>query len=345
MKYYKMVKDLGWSSFKNGIIYKENFTTQDGLVVGRLATIGLNVQDWQEVSEREYWQQELNAGRFVKGAYYNYNNWVIWKYSHDNVGEYYANLYSFNRNRGNFHSSNLHILATEDEIEWLEACNKADKFISKEEFMKNKEFVLPKQWHIKLQSQEEFDEFLKWAVINKYLSDIHLDYKAYVFPYYCGIDSYRGWYNNILNKYNSKKIGFEQFKQYLLKDNMKDRKIIGYKLIKSEYKQAVNKIIQKQTCVEGVEKTRGYFCITANCISIDFLKQAGVLDLWFEPVYEEEKILIKGYKAEINQADGLVKLGCKTFDYEDVRGVVKAINTGLNVEDADQILKLWNKIK
>jgi hypothetical protein len=66
-----------------------------------------------------------------------------------------------------------------------------------------------------------------------------------------------------------------------------EKKLKGYKLVKTEYEAAVQKIVDSplytaDTLIEA------YFDIT-------LVKKAGVLDLWFEPVYEDvEKIIRMG---------------------------------------------------
>lgn len=73
---------------------------------------------------------------------------------------------------------------------------------------------------------------------------------------------------------------------------MEEKKIIGYKLVKPEYEEAVKKItgytkwdyVNLKDC-EG----KHYIPVKFETACYDALKEAGVLDLWFEPVYEEEK--------------------------------------------------------
>lgn len=80
-------------------------------------------------------------------------------------------------------------------------------------------------------------------------------------------------------------ITFEQFKQYVL---MEDRKIIGYKLVKPEYKKVVIEAL-KLSNKEAYEPF-----IIAGMISyyIPKIKELGIMD-WFEPVYEEPKVEYK----------------------------------------------------
>lgn len=64
---------------------------------------------------------------------------------------------------------------------------------------------------------------------------------------------------------------------------MENKKIINYKLIKPEYIQAVKEILVGLLFDSNYESNK-----IDNPISINRLKIAGVLNLWFEPVYEIE---------------------------------------------------------
>lgn len=72
--------------------------------------------------------------------------------------------------------------------------------------------------------------------------------------------------------------------QNLTKETM-ERKLIGYKLIKPEYKEAACKITNGGI---GSYISTEMLDYSQHPTSFDMLKKAGVLDLWFEPVYEEE---------------------------------------------------------
>jgi hypothetical protein len=71
-----------------------------------------------------------------------------------------------------------------------------------------------------------------------------------------------------------------------------NKKIIGYKLIKPEYVNAVISITGIYGYDNPVEFINNYFNspFTIEGNFIKSLKQAGVLDLWFEPIYEKEVI-------------------------------------------------------
>jgi hypothetical protein len=71
-------------------------------------------------------------------------------------------------------------------------------------------------------------------------------------------------------------------KTWKMETTKSERKIIGYKLIKPEYKNAINNILKMPMFEIGI------LTVDGDKICISDLKEAGVLDLWFEKVYEEE---------------------------------------------------------
>jgi hypothetical protein len=86
-----------------------------------------------------------------------------------------------------------------------------------------------------------------------------------------------------------------------------EKKILGYKLIKPEYEQAAIKITE--FCVGGTYSFYEYMCIAGNAGYAELLRKAGVLDLWFKPVYESQTTIIKMHSSnkgefEIEIIDG-----------------------------------------
>jgi hypothetical protein len=74
------------------------------------------------------------------------------------------------------------------------------------------------------------------------------------------------------------------------KEKTMEKKIIGYKLIKPEYKEAALKIVPNSGyLLTGMKRfSRKPYIEVNQGTTISDLKRAGVLDLWFEPVYEEK---------------------------------------------------------
>lgn len=351
MKYYKRIM-VNSSPYQIGIIYKEDYAPD--LYLSVKASIKCNKNIWEEVTEREYWEQELNSNRLVVGAYYVNSISVIHKHSGTENAEYYLNYSqnTFKRNAGNFDivpMFNFYTLATDEEIEWLEACNKADKFITKKEFMESKlnkkpyknlydityemltnhsyfktltkgeladiinycteelyaklpgymsedkakqlinkwnseiQFVLPVKWGVKVNSFN-LNELEKWVQSKEDLDDTFKDLpkSCWVLSDKYNDNSYQKWGQKI--PYNYTEITFDQFKKYVLKEDMKQEKeLVGYKLIKPEMEKAV-----KAICTDFVFWEKGDINLNIKQdISIKNLEKAGVLYLWFEPVYKD----------------------------------------------------------
>jgi hypothetical protein len=112
------------------------------------------------------------------------------------------------------------------------------------------------------------------------------------------------------------------------KEKTMEKKIIGYKLIKPEYKEAVIKI-----CNYSVFDFKR-FEIEVSEGAVEHLQKAGVLDLWFEPVYKEDKIEIGGYEVKINSFD--IQINNVTYGKGQLldlrtlmkKGQIKSLNVG-----------------
>lgn len=110
-------------------------------------------------------------------------------------------------------------------------------------------------------------------------------------------------------------IPFNEWKEKINKQHKKEtmeKKIIGYKLVKKEYEEAAVKIAySKEAEVSSFTiHSQGYNFMKDSACAKE-LKKAGVLDLWFEPVYEDA-IKIAGYEAKIGYE--IVQFGtCQVF--------------------------------
>ncbi len=118
--------------------------------------------------------------------------------------------------------------------------------------------------------------------------------------------------------------GFLEFKN----NNMK-KMVIGYKLIKPQYREAALQIVPNSVYLKtGISKS-GCSYIDINVgTTYKLLKQAGVLDLWFEEVYVEDPKLPK-----IDEHQGLVtggtlvnthlKWGCTEISIDVIKHLLK----------------------
>lgn len=151
------------------------------------------------------------------------------------------------------------------------------------------EFVLPERWCIKSIGEETYTKYLV-----PYLKQINYhstnwdgkDYYYHVFKGNCSA------YKTKLNNY--KEITFEQFLKYVLKQETMEKEIIGYKLVKPEYKGAYEKITNTAN-LDRIEDSLGKLNWVDKAIKD--LKEADVLELWFKPNYKEEKTIVKMYSS------------------------------------------------
>lgn len=174
------------------------------------------------------------------------------------------------------------------------------------------EFVLPKCWFVLYSNREEFD------IIDKFYD------KGWF--YYDNGDRC-GYHNNGDGQFNSNnwvgdfttkerllrkgyiQITFEQFQKYVLKQETMEKEIVGYKLVKPEYEEVALKITGMSNqhwngfSTNKFLKTEEWFCVDYEKY-VAKLKEAGVLDLWFEPVYEEEPKVGDWVTFEVNRCVG-----------------------------------------
>ena len=137
-----------------------------------------------------------------------------------------------------------------------------------------------------------------------------------------------------------------------------NKKILGYKLTKPEYEDAALKICGINNFIvlrKGLNFTKG-------SINYSKLKEAGVLDLWFEPVYENIaqsynmgefrlKIIdgvifhksenITGFVEELVSTCGIeYRLGKKDYKAK----VKEVIFSSTGCEDSETKLSDWKKV-
>lgn len=164
------------------------------------------------------------------------------------------------------------------------------------------DFVLPEKWCVKC-TKENYLILDKWF-FNKTgkhrIDPSHISYWHYP-------ENNNGNSTSSKVLYDYKEITFGQFQKYVLKLKDMEKKIVGYKLIKPEYNNVAKQISNTPDWENDFERY-GYHAWSEYCVAA--LKKAGVLDLWFEPVFEKEypNITINGYKGEF--FNDYVKFGC-----------------------------------
>ena len=143
------------------------------------------------------------------------------------------------------------------------------------------------------------------------------------YPIYCKlINNYYApsWakHKNYLNK--SKTITINQIKEL----SMSDKKIIGYKLVKPEYEESAYQIAKKNSSTFD-KKQLNNLCVLKNNISIPNLQKAGVLNLWFEPVYQAkyELPILFGHKG-VSKKDN-IEYGCQIINKKYIQQLYSAL--------------------
>lgn len=173
-----------------------------------------------------------------------------------------------NDKKGYMHSTDNIRKATKEEI--INHFNKLNM---------NKLKELPEKWCIKI-TPESKAALSKWRTAGKGL---------YSDTGYC---SHNGGYWSENFPVDCTEITFDQFKELVLKENSMDKKLIGYNLKKdcTQFEQASFAIINVRS-TEGNTKfaNKNGVNFTEDSLYHDWLKEANVLDLWFEPVYESIK--------------------------------------------------------
>lgn len=130
-----------------------------------------------------------------------------------------------------------------------------------------------------------------------------------------------------------------------------NKKIIGRKLIKSEYKQAALGICPNSDYLKTGTSSRGLPYIMENSFTHDELRKAGVIDLWFEPVYENYGVKIGGYAA-VKEGENIA-FGCQKFDlpelcaykkllagYNENKAEITVAGTKITIELLDRLISL-----
>lgn len=141
----------------------------------------------------------------------------------------------------------------------------------------------------------------------------------YITTDYKGAHCYKlsnGTYSSSSTKYDSGAynattiIQFNQIIDFM--ETKEERELLGYNL-KEEFKKFKSTVLS--ICnLENLDGRHEGIDIYADGTKIEVLKEAGVLDLWFEPVYKPivPDITINGYKGEF--FDNYVKFGCAKID-------------------------------
>jgi hypothetical protein len=251
----------------------------------------------------KYWKIQLKTPEHIEvvGGWFDANNNLNMYRTKSVIGDSYkgwlSNSYGWGQKR----------YATEITFEQFK------KYVLKEP-----EFVLPKKWYIAI-TPDNSKVINDWKIKQEYHSPIgeHTKYvsengASYLSKVFFG---------------NYTEITFEQFKKYVLKkENEIEKKLIGYKL-KTDYIKCADAVLK----LVGQDIKTNYILDITLTESVEALKNLGILNLWFEEVYETVKSLptINGYKGQKVDANS-VKYGCVTImvsDLHDIASVEQIAST------------------
>jgi len=141
-------------------------------------------------------------------------------------------------------------------------------------------FQLPEKWCIK--NSPEIDLVIgEW--FDKNIGRIPTDKRKDAYWHYPEISKYASSDSRINAGYTE--ITFEQFKKYVLKQDNMEKKLIGYKL---NSKASANQVANVLGCANTVYSDGRFFLeYHLTGYTLEQAKSLGILDLWFEPVYED----------------------------------------------------------
>lgn len=222
---------------------------------------------------------------------------------------------------------------------------------------------VPDEWCIKVGNDQDVN---RDHPVIKYLNEQYCgswDGSAY----YYGVKNNDGKFHLRSEGLFGKLLTLEEFELIFLdkkteKMKQENKKLIGYKLVKKQYSKAVRQIIGATQYMEFPIAD-----ILGASDDISKLKQAGVLDLWFTPVYgEETKTIISGNQrteikitpgSKIEAAGREVKIELLKEIYEDmVDNIFHENNTGwaikfpsvkigcstFSAQEISQIISIYN---
>lgn len=152
------------------------------------------------------------------------------------------------------------------------------------------------EWDIKVMNDFElitFEEYQQHVL--KEITKPEYEPKDVAFNNYEQIKGALMPFNGSFEEWNSKFNPSIELKSVSDLEEIKRKKIIGYKLIKPEYKEAFSKLIDIDIeYIKTQKKTPYHF--SDNCEGFYKLKRLNVLDIWCEPVYDTSITLKSGVK-------------------------------------------------
>lgn len=284
-EYYKKLGNNSYYTFK-GVIYPENY--KKGYMNPVSVLVNYYPSEWQEVPAGDYFVQENKLPGCFRVKIINHplrEKYIEWWKNEFNSKLYYegelGKFYGFDSyDRTNMLNADINGNLPENAIELT--LEQWDKIVNKNVI---EEFKLPEKWCVK-PSKETSEWFNKNSQTNA------RDYDTINCGYlhYPKVTKYLHHYDTIQSGYTE--ITFEQFIKYVLKEEIMNKEITGYKLKEGceHYRKAAEEITGFRNPSNSEEYFAEFFKkkLLLDGAFINKLKEAGVLDLWFEPIYKEE---------------------------------------------------------
>lgn len=144
----------------------------------------------------------------------------------------------------------------------------------------DKEFVLPEKWCVLRDTKEKGEILSEWANKDSGTSS-HVGWKDGNYIHSDNIDE------SLTPRSGVKALGYteitlEQFKKYVLKQEDMDKEIIGYKL-KEDCEKYIPALDEVCKCFSF-----GNHMFDIGSVYYEAFEEAGVLNLWFEPIFKEK---------------------------------------------------------
>jgi hypothetical protein len=184
-------------------------------------------------------------------------------------------------------------------------------------------------WEVLEFSQLDFEDEQLFKIGDQFKTDD--DHTVYTFSNRTGNTVFITWGTNGKTDYSLETCNkfLERGDWVLIKKEENMEQIIGYKLVKLEYKEAALKIAN---LVDWGVSFRDKTVDAYNPQTIAKLKKAGVLDLWFEPVYAPKYSLPKiNGKQCVDNGNKTITCGCTTKSFDWILGVEYAMGEEIDI--------------
>lgn len=208
----------------------------------------------------------------------------------------------------------------------------------------DKEFVLPEKWAVRC-SEDTYNIIDEWFFDKT--GSHRFDAKKNSYWMYPVASCNVVTTDCIYRSYTE--VTFEQFKKYVLKTKgMEEKEIVGYKLKEDceKYREAATILAPyRSKYFNGEADYLIYPAPDGHACTVSVLRKAGVLDLWFEPVFKE-KFKIGDWVTGGRDVTGRIVKHCKSFADSwslDAKGDLEKYNScsesGLRLATSEEIKK------